>query len=148
MSISADKVWKPDIVVTNMIEEEHEQMILDQSKNRIILRSDGEITWFIKKTMKTSCPINVAYFPYDTQTCPIKMGSWTLDKTVFQFDVSQWSDSISTGAFYVYSEKSFIPHSAWNVRRTTTTVSEDFDFPEVTISLTCLLYTSDAADEG
>ena len=31
MSLSADRVWKPDIVVTNMIEEEHEQVSLIDS---------------------------------------------------------------------------------------------------------------------
>ena len=110
-------------------------MIIDQSNYRLILRWDGEITWFVKKTMKTSCPIDVTYFPYDTQTCPIKLGSWTLDNTVFAFDISPWNDSISEGAFFVYSEKSFIPHSAWHVRSTTAEVSEDFDFPEVTLYL-------------
>ena len=38
---------------------------------------NGAITWQPPAIYKSSCAIDVEYFPYDEQTCFLKMGSWT-----------------------------------------------------------------------
>ena len=44
-----------------------------------IVTSDGNITWFSSAIFKSSCSINVEYFPFDEQTCTLKFASWTYD---------------------------------------------------------------------
>ena len=51
----------------------------------MILASDGSIEWWVRKTMKTSCPINVAKFPYDHQSCAINVASWTYFSDVVDY---------------------------------------------------------------
>lgn len=41
------------------------------------LRYDGEVKWVPPAIYKSSCEMNVLYFPFDEQICLLKFGSWT-----------------------------------------------------------------------
>lgn len=58
---------------------------LDQWKTPITLNSSGYCTWMAPGVVKTSCKLDVRYFPFDEQRCKIKFGSWTYNG--FQVDV-------------------------------------------------------------
>ncbi|XP_078377047.1 neuronal acetylcholine receptor subunit alpha-9-like [Oculina patagonica] len=77
INISPNLVWKPDIVLHNNVNEEGdhgEQYLFD---TKVIISSDGTVTWLSPNLIKSSCKINVKYFPWDMQTCYLKFGSWT-----------------------------------------------------------------------
>nr|CAH7751654.1 unnamed protein product [Callosobruchus chinensis]CAH7768933.1 unnamed protein product [Callosobruchus chinensis] len=40
---------------------------------------DGLVVWQPPAVYKSSCAIDVEFFPYDVQTCVLKLGSWTYD---------------------------------------------------------------------
>jgi len=40
---------------------------------------NGAVIWQPPAIYKSSCAIDVEYFPYDIQTCMLKVGSWTYD---------------------------------------------------------------------
>ena len=40
---------------------------------------NGAVYWQPPAIYKSSCLIDVEYFPYDIQSCVLKMGSWTYD---------------------------------------------------------------------
>ena len=40
---------------------------------------NGMVVWQPPAIYKSSCLIDVEFFPYDIQTCILKMGSWTYD---------------------------------------------------------------------
>lgn len=40
---------------------------------------NGAVIWQPPAIYKSSCAIDVEFFPYDIQTCMLKVGSWTYD---------------------------------------------------------------------
>ena len=52
---------------------------MDRLNTRVILRHDGQAKWLAPVLLKSKCPINVKYFPFDEQHCKMKFGSWTYD---------------------------------------------------------------------
>ena len=46
---------------------------------KAILHHDGKVVWTPPAIFKSSCEINVEFFPFDEQTCFLKFGSWTFD---------------------------------------------------------------------
>ena len=49
-------------------------------RSRVILENTGLTTWLTPIILKSKCDMDVKYFPFDTQRCPLKFGSWTYDK--------------------------------------------------------------------
>ncbi len=41
------------------------------------LKYNGEVEWIPPAIYKSSCEMNVLYFPFDEQNCLLKFGSWT-----------------------------------------------------------------------
>uniref|UniRef100_A0AAV2JBN3 Neuronal acetylcholine receptor subunit alpha-10-like n=1 Tax=Knipowitschia caucasica TaxID=637954 RepID=A0AAV2JBN3_KNICA len=66
-------VWKPDIVLYNSADDEFSSSI----ETNVALRSDGQLTWDQPSITKSSCSVDVAFFPFDLQQCVLTFGSWT-----------------------------------------------------------------------
>lgn len=49
-------------------------------KTKALLNHTGNITWMPPAIFKSSCKIDVTYFPFDYQNCTMKFGSWSYDK--------------------------------------------------------------------
>lgn len=50
---------------------------------------DGTVQWSIPLQIKTACPVDATYFPYDKQTCHIQFGSWIHDTSQLALELSQ-----------------------------------------------------------
>lgn len=74
--VPSDKIWKPDIVLYNNAVGDFQV----EDKNKALLKYDGTVTWMPPAIFKSSCPMDITYFPFDYQNCSMKFGSWTYDK--------------------------------------------------------------------
>lgn len=74
--VPAQKIWKPDIVLYNNAVGDFQV----DDKTKALLKYTGEVTWMPPAIFKSSCKIDVTYFPFDYQNCTMKFGSWSYDK--------------------------------------------------------------------
>lgn len=48
-------------------------------KPNVVIYDDGKVLWIPPAIYMSSCKIKVEYFPFDEQTCEMKLGSWTFN---------------------------------------------------------------------
>ena len=94
INIPADKIWIPDIKVYNEINR-GQYSGLDQFQTRVVVNYDGKIQWMGPTVMRTSCQVDTKFFPFDTQTCRIKIGSWTYDGFALDVQPESYTMDIS-----------------------------------------------------
>ena len=52
-----------------------------KQNTKAVVSYDGEVTWMPPAILKSSCSIDVTYFPFDAQNCTMKFGAWTHGKS-------------------------------------------------------------------
>lgn len=65
---------------------------LDKLTTRVQISHDGLNKWLAPVMLKSKCKINVEYFPFDSQSCVMKFGSWTYDG--YRLDVRNESSNV------------------------------------------------------
>uniref|UniRef100_A0A1I8GMR6 Neur_chan_LBD domain-containing protein n=1 Tax=Macrostomum lignano TaxID=282301 RepID=A0A1I8GMR6_9PLAT len=74
MLLPPDALWTPDIVLYSNTGGDWD---LSQSATKLKVYHDGRVVWKPPVIYESSCDINVEFFPFDTQECRLKMGTWT-----------------------------------------------------------------------
>ncbi|KAG4069845.1 hypothetical protein HA402_009552 [Bradysia odoriphaga] len=97
--------------------------IQNSGDDDLFISADGQVHWPIFGEFKTSCTIDVTYYPFDKQTCIVKIGS--IDRSIiFEND----RDSIDLDQFHMSVFWDIIEAPAYlNVY-----VSDNVDFPSET----------------
>lgn len=62
---------------------------LEKYKTRVILEFDGRNAWYSPASFRSTCNIDVTYFPFDEQVCTMKFGSWTFVVTDLDIDTEK-----------------------------------------------------------
>lgn len=97
LRIGADELWTPDLTVYNSAEHN----IVDHfAKTNKILYNTGNVLWVPTAKIETYCKMNLVNWPFDKQTCIIKLGSWTysgnqinLQLDSNRIDMSEFNDN-------------------------------------------------------
>ncbi|XP_015435686.1 PREDICTED: acetylcholine receptor subunit alpha-like isoform X3 [Dufourea novaeangliae] len=75
LHVPSDHIWRPDIVLYNNADGNYEVTLMTKAT----VYYSGLVVWQPPAVYKSSCSIDVEFFPYDVQTCVLKLGSWTYD---------------------------------------------------------------------
>ncbi|XP_071794373.1 neuronal acetylcholine receptor subunit alpha-3-like [Asterias amurensis] len=75
LRVPASMIWLPDIVLYNNADGKYEVTLMTKA----LVYDSGIIYWLPPAIYKSSCKIDVQYFPFDQQECIMKFGSWTYD---------------------------------------------------------------------
>ncbi|KAK4007721.1 neuronal acetylcholine receptor subunit alpha-10 [Daphnia magna] len=81
------RVWRPDIILYNNADAQYTSSVINTN---VIVSDNGEVVWLSHGIFRSSCDINVEYFPFDLQSCKMKWASWTYDG--FQIDLKKQTD--------------------------------------------------------
>lgn len=78
VNVNAEKVWKPDLLLYNNAEDSFSGGT-DKFKTLVTVNQNGTHHWYSPATYISTCQMNVREFPFDTQKCKLKFGSWVFD---------------------------------------------------------------------
>ncbi|VDP18318.1 unnamed protein product [Soboliphyme baturini] len=94
--IATDKLWLPDVVLFNNADGNYEVSY----SSKVVVDHDGQMLWVPPAIYKSSCIIDVEYFPFDEQVCTLLFGSWTYNEREITFS---FNDGVEGVAFQDYS---------------------------------------------
>ncbi|OWA51486.1 Neuronal acetylcholine receptor subunit beta-3 [Hypsibius exemplaris] len=86
--VPCDFLWLPDMVLYNNADD----YVHGYVKSRALLYNNGTVFWPPPTKMRSTCKVNIEYFPFDTQECEMKFGSWVYNG--FQVDVVARTDRV------------------------------------------------------
>ncbi|XP_062400857.1 neuronal acetylcholine receptor subunit alpha-4 [Sardina pilchardus] len=98
MRIPSQFIWRPDIVLYNNADGDFTVTHLTKAH----LFHDGRIKWVPPAIYKSSCSIDVTFFPFDRQNCTMKFGSWTYDRG--KIDLVSMSDYVDQKDYWESGE--------------------------------------------
>lgn len=107
INIHSSHVWVPRLLLYNNADDKY-PIERDDASTRLLLKYNGNITWVVPAVFKSSCRINVQYFPLDQQFCSLRIGSWTLD--IDRQDIQPMQEEIDLSMFS--------PNSQWELVET------------------------------
>nr|XP_055191295.1 neuronal acetylcholine receptor subunit alpha-6 isoform X2 [Nyctereutes procyonoides] len=107
LRVPADRIWKPDIVLYNNAVGDFQV----EGKTKALLKYDGMIIWTPPAIFKSSCPMDITFFPFDHQNCSLKFGSWTYDKA--EIDLLIIGSKVDMNDFWENSEWEIVDASGY-----------------------------------
>ncbi|KAL3981855.1 Neurotransmitter-gated ion-channel ligand binding domain family protein [Acanthocheilonema viteae] len=81
--IPSDRIWIPDLLLYNNAAGDPDVTIFTDA----LVAYDGRVLWQPPAIYKSFCPIDVTWFPYDSQQCEMKFGTWSY--TGYYVDLKQ-----------------------------------------------------------
>ncbi|XP_070794630.1 neuronal acetylcholine receptor subunit beta-3 [Pituophis catenifer annectens] len=73
--VPSESLWLPDIVLFENADGRFEGSLMTKA----IIKYNGIVVWRPPASYKSSCTMDVTFFPFDRQNCSMKFGSWTYD---------------------------------------------------------------------
>lgn len=135
--VPAEQIWLPDIVLYNNADGNYEITIMTKA----VIHYDGRVVWNPPAIYKSACEMDITYFPFDTQTCTMKFGSWTYDG--YQVDLRHHQERNGTGLVEVGMDLSeFYLSVEWDImsvpalRKVVTYSCCDTPYLDITFNLT------------
>ncbi|CAG0879125.1 unnamed protein product [Cyprideis torosa] len=102
LRIPPEKIWEPDVLMYNSADKGFDGTF----KTNVVVRHNGSCLYVPPGIFKSTCKIDITFFPFDDQECSMKFGSWTYSG--WKLDLSiQNEDGGDTGGF--------IENGEWNL---------------------------------
>ncbi|XP_034017976.1 neuronal acetylcholine receptor subunit alpha-2 [Thalassophryne amazonica] len=100
--VPSELIWVPDIVLYNNADGEF--AVTHMTKAHLF--HTGKVRWVPPAIYKSSCSIDVTFFPFDQQNCKMKFGSWTYDKA--KIDLEKIENTVDLNNYWESGEWAII----------------------------------------
>uniref|UniRef100_A0A1A7WJX5 Cholinergic receptor, nicotinic, alpha 2 (Neuronal) n=2 Tax=Iconisemion striatum TaxID=60296 RepID=A0A1A7WJX5_9TELE len=100
--VPSELIWVPDIVLYNNADGEF--AVTHMTKAHLFYT--GKVRWVPPAIYKSSCSIDVTFFPFDQQNCKMKFGSWTYDKA--KIDLERIENTVDLNNYWESGEWAII----------------------------------------
>ncbi|NP_001297424.1 acetylcholine receptor subunit alpha-type acr-16-like precursor [Aplysia californica] len=98
LRIPCHKLWLPDMVLYNNAAEYTDGLMPANA----MVEPNGKVFWPVPTKLQSSCKVDVTYFPFDSQECSLKFGSWTYDG--YQVDITNRTSEVDLSNYIVNGE--------------------------------------------
>ncbi|XP_066516043.1 neuronal acetylcholine receptor subunit alpha-7 isoform X1 [Hoplias malabaricus] len=95
----SNQIWTPDILLYNSADERFDATF----HTNVLVNASGTCQYIPPGILKSTCYIDVRWFPFDVQKCDLKFGSWTYNGWLL--DLQMQEVDIST----------YIPNGEWDL---------------------------------
>ena len=95
--INADSVWVPEVYFVNSVKDM--QLRKAGEDHFVRVQSNGVTVWFPAAELQTSCAVDLSDYPFDVQTCKIRIEAWYHDNNDFEMNVIDKGIHISSAHF-------------------------------------------------
>nr|XP_036880435.1 neuronal acetylcholine receptor subunit alpha-2 [Manis javanica] len=102
LRVPSEMIWIPDIVLYNNADGDF--AVTHMTKAHLF--STGTVHWVPPAIYKSSCSIDVTFFPFDQQSCKMKFGSWTYDKA--KIDLEPMEQTVDLNDYWESGEWAII----------------------------------------
>uniref|UniRef100_A0A914X9N7 Uncharacterized protein n=1 Tax=Plectus sambesii TaxID=2011161 RepID=A0A914X9N7_9BILA len=89
------QIWRPDVLLYNSVDSNFDSTYPSHQ----IAYSDGTVSWIPPGILKASCKIDITWFPFDEQRCPLKFGSWSNHGYALDLQAENYERGIDTSEF-------------------------------------------------
>ncbi|XP_071749437.1 neuronal acetylcholine receptor subunit alpha-7 isoform X2 [Lepeophtheirus salmonis] len=97
------KIWTPDLLMYNSADEKFDGTF----QTNVVVNHEGNCLYVPPGIFKSTCKIDITWFPFDDQKCELKFGSWTYSG--WKLDLTL-KDEGKGGDI-----SSFIPNGEWDL---------------------------------
>ncbi|XP_034092112.1 cholinergic receptor, nicotinic, beta 1 (muscle) like [Gymnodraco acuticeps] len=110
LRIPPNKVWRPDIYLINNNDGQFDVALYVN----VLVYSDGTVNWLPPAIYRSSCAIEVSYFPFDWQNCSMVFRSYTYDasEVELQYFLDDENKEIQE---IVIDENAFTENGEWAI---------------------------------
>ncbi|XP_040857292.1 acetylcholine receptor subunit beta [Ochotona curzoniae] len=110
LRITASSVWLPDVVLLNNNDGNFD-VALDMN---VVVSSNGSVHWQPPGIYRSSCSIQVTYFPFDWQNCTMVFSSYSYDSSEVSLHTGLGPDGQARQEIYIH-EGTFIENGQWEI---------------------------------
>uniref|UniRef100_A0A8D3BLL6 Neuronal acetylcholine receptor subunit alpha-2-like n=1 Tax=Scophthalmus maximus TaxID=52904 RepID=A0A8D3BLL6_SCOMX len=96
--VPSQLIWVPDIVLYNNADGEFAVTHMTKAQ----LFHTGRVLWVPPAIYRSSCSIDVTFFPFDQQSCKMKFGSWTYDRA--KIDLEPFENTVDLKDYWESGE--------------------------------------------
>ncbi|CAH8655215.1 unnamed protein product [Dicrocoelium dendriticum] len=118
INLPPNRMWKPDLLLYNSASEKFDQVF----PTNLVVLNTGEISWIPPGLFHSICTVKVNWFPFDSQSCALKFGTWTYQGNTVDLKLQCDNDTGELQECNFHNDvdlSAYLAHSEWALESAT-----------------------------